>query len=290
MPTDTKLEKLKTLLDTLNDGLTRQEFESAVKALVDYVKKVDVRTESELAGIKDAVERAILRIESTATETTASTTKDIQNKAEKLIDEITFAKEAFLAEAQAKLDAIKDGEDGEDADENEVVEKVLARIPPVEIREETAEAIRDRLEQLEGEERLDAKSIKNLPDYSKDIDSIRNMPHAGSVGVNLTVGGTFRGQTRDLIFTGAGVTSTLVGNKYVIVVSGGGGSGTTDVETPTGAVNGTNDTYTVVNEPKYIIVDGVSKFVTLHYTYSSGTITITDGVLPTQYIRSIYSA
>jgi hypothetical protein len=66
-------------------------------------------------------------------------------------------------------------------------------------------------------------------------------------------------------------------------------SGSTAVEIPSGTVDGSNDTFTVTHIPLFIIVDGIAKFPTLHYTYSSGNITIIDDAPPTQYIRSIYS-
>ena len=70
---------------------------------------------------------------------------------------------------------------------------------------------------------------------------------------------------------------------------GGATVGVATVETPTGTVDGSNATFTVANTPLYIIVDGVSKFATLHYTYLAGTITIIDGAPPALFIRSLYT-
>ena len=73
----------------------------------------------------------------------------------------------------------------------------------------------------------------------------------------------------------------------------GGGGGGVNIATPAGTVDGSNAVFTTVNgQPKYILVDGVAKFETTHYTYSgsvlgSGTITITDGAPPVQNIRMI---
>lgn len=65
------------------------------------------------------------------------------------------------------------------------------------------------------------------------------------------------------------------------------GTGVT-LETPSGTPNGVLTTFTVLNTPKFICVDGLNKFETLHYTYLAGTITITDGVPPNGYIISFY--
>ena len=86
----------------------------------------------------------------------------------------------------------------------------------------------------------------------------------------------------------AGLTEMLEKIKKAIrqssfgSVSGGGG---VTVTTPTGTVNGVNTTFTSSRKPKYLVVDGVAKFETTHYTFSSPTITITDGSPPVQYIR-----
>lgn len=66
----------------------------------------------------------------------------------------------------------KDGKDGKDADEEVIVDKVLAQIKIPEFKEvilDDAGKIRDKLETLEGEERLDASAIKNLPEAVKAL-------------------------------------------------------------------------------------------------------------------------
>ena len=63
--------------------------------------------------------------------------------------------------------------------------------------------------------------------------------------------------------------------------SGGGGT----VETPTGAVNGSNTSYTVTAEPDWVIADGVTYFAGAGYTYAALTITMDQA--PNLYIRAI---
>ena len=77
-------------------------------------------------------------------------------------------------------------------------------------------------------------------------------------------------------------------------LGGGGGGGSINVFTPSGTVDGSNTSFTSSNgQPKYILVDGVAKFETTHYTYvgsmsGTGTISITDGAPPTQTIRAVH--
>ncbi len=90
----------------------------------------------------------------------------------------------------------------------------------------------------------------------------------------------------DTVSAGTGISITISGGTKVISASGGG----VNLEIPTGTVDGSNASFTVLNTPKYITVDGLNKFQTTHYSYDSSTktITITDGASPALYIRSFY--
>lgn len=65
-------------------------------------------------------------------------------------------------------------------------------------------------------------------------------------------------------------------------VSGGGGT----EEIPVGSVDGSNNVFTVENEPKWIVVDSNTYFEGAGYTYSAGTLTLDTS--PVSFIRSIY--
>lgn len=89
----------------------------------------------------------------------------------------------------------------------------------------------------------------------------------------------------DTINLGTGLTGTDLGFGVIEFDSAGGGSGIT-FEVPAGTVDGSNNSFTVANTPKYIVLDGVTYFSGQGYTYVAGTIT-TD-IAPTGFIRSAY--
>jgi hypothetical protein len=288
MPPDLKLKKLEELLNLLESSLSRKEFEDAFAAVVTYVKKIDSRSQGELESIKKAVDSAISRIEKLSSDNLASLKNEVLLGAEQAINDLNFRHEALIAEAQKKLDEVKDGDT---PDEDEIVEKVLDRMPEPEEKEDTPESVRDMLETLEGDERLSVTAIKGMDEYDKKLeDATKNRGVPGSSGVALTVGGVYIGEVRDMIMTGTAVAKSVDEHGRVILTFTGGSGGSTQVETPTGDVDGVNVSYTVANTPLYIIVDGISKFETLHYTLSGLDITIVDGAPPAQYIRSVYSA
>lgn len=60
------------------------------------------------------------------------------------------------------------------------------------------------------------------------------------------------------------------------------------VETPTGTIDDSNVTFTVTNTPKYVVINGAQYFDGAGYTYSAGTITLTNAVGTGGFIRSVY--
>ncbi len=148
-----------------------------------------------------------------------------------------------------------------------------------------AEIIRDKLEKLKDDERLDVSAIKGLNFDSKLeksaetilfratsildnrtsflINKINNLPRAttGTGTVNSIIAGT-----------GISVDSTDPANPIVIAIGGGGGF---TLLPATGSINGNNPTFTFTQQPTYIISDGVWYRVNKGWTWSVLTATMT---------------
>lgn len=93
-------------------------------------------------------------------------------------------------------------------------------------------------------------------------------------------------------FQGAGITARREGTRIVVTVtatSGGGGT-TVGIETPVGAVDDSNVTFTVAAEPLYVVVNGSQLFSGDGYTFDLPSLTITlDDVVGTGgFIRSAF--
>lgn len=99
-----------------------------------------------------------------------------------------------------------------------------------------------------------------------------------------------------VLSTDATVTTPFIINASgkLQVIGSGTGPGTVNTEVPTGTVNGVNTVFTVVNTPRWIVIDSLWKFdATLNasnpaYTYLAGTLTIIDGSPPVLSIVSFY--
>lgn len=177
------------------------------------------------------------------------------------------------------------GKDGKDADPVRTAElaskmaqdALKYSIPTIpQIKAElsiTGEKIRDNLEDLQGDERLDKKAIRGLEDLEKKINDNKNggvRVIGGRAGFNLYVDGTKEGliQTLNLI-AGTGVTLTYSRNfgRNDITISNDSIAGT--VLTATGTVNDTNKDFTFTSKPSIIVINGAS------YRETGGAITWT---------------
>ena len=177
----------------------------------------------------------------------------------------------------------KDGEPGQDADEDKIVEMVLAKLPtPKELEPETGETIVDKINALntEPENQIDWIHIKNVPKqlFNKVVGGgVRLLSNLLDVSITNPTDGQ--------VLTYDSTTGRW-GNEDS---TGGGGSGGGILfETPTGAVNGANVTFTVLNTPVYIVSDGVQYFEGAGYSLAG--LTVTMDYAPTGFIRSAYTS
>src|SRR3990167_948535 len=112
-----------------------------------------------------------------------------------------------------KLIQIKDGKDGidgidgEDADEEKIVKNVLGKIPePV---KETAEGIREKLESLKGENRLDKEAIRGLEEELNALkeELVKGKRFVGGGGGSVNARGLIK--AIDISSSLNGVTTTF---------------------------------------------------------------------------------
>lgn len=141
--------------------------------------------------------------------------------------------------------------------------EVEAKIPNLP-EELSSTSVRDKLETLEGEERLDKSAVKGIDQIERDVKEIQIRPSpkvGGAKGFTLYVGGSKKlltAQTLNLV-AGSGVTLSYnhAGGRNDITISATG-SGSFAVLPATGTVNDANTTFTFDSEPVLVIVNGAS--------------------------------
>lgn len=280
-PDEKKLEKLTALFELVNqDFATPEDLINFTEAILGII-----------ATEKERLDSLIAEKEGKASEEVASTLAELTKRETnllKLIDTLRSDAEESLSQAtQALQSDIKRVEKkiptktdltGLEAEIKAIKESFNTLPTELTINNE---AIRDGLELLNGDERLDRSAIKGLDDYEEIARLAREPKTIGNAGVKLlrylsdvNLAGITNGQTivwndtlhrfepgsagsggghiiedegtpltqRDTLnFVGAGVTVTDSGSKTVVTISGGGSGAVDSVNGETGVVVLTTD-------------------------------------------------
>lgn len=159
--------KLEKLLSPLEEFITNDEFIKAFENVLKIVKEN-----------KDEVERAIKELEKTYknlisknSDAHSANLDELKSTFNKRLEEVLKFKNELNTKIDERLAKITDGKD---ADEEKIVKDVLAQIVMPEYKEtvlDDAFEIRNKLETLNGEERLAISAINGLEEKLKEIDS-----------------------------------------------------------------------------------------------------------------------
>jgi len=196
----------------------------------------------------------------------------------------------------------KDGKDGISPDIDTIIyeatkkteEKLKPFIPKVEDIEKDlpklGDPIRDSLELLKDEDRLDISAIRGVDKLEKKLTKkIDSTPRGGGArGVQLYVDSAKKGMANFLnLVAGSGVTLTYTpssGRNDVTISATAGGA----LETPTGTIDGLNTIFTFLASPKVIIVDqGRTLILNNGFTADITGLVITVDIAPNFSIFSI---
>lgn len=242
-------EELIKISDTIL-GIIKSQGEKLEKSIND----VDSDKESKINSLKADLDTQEYKLNKAIDAVKTNSDKTLEKKVKALSKEIenvmlSIPEATDLTELENKI---------------EIVRKEIPKLP----EEIKADDIKKMLESLKDGNRLDASAIKNLPEGVREVIQHVGFPETQiKAGSNVTV-------RKDASGT------------WVISSTGGGGGGGASVETPSGTVNGSNVTFTVGNEPLYVVADGLTYFDGAGYSYSGGTITMTSP--PFSFIRSFY--
>jgi hypothetical protein len=161
-----QVERLLALMDS--EALTRDEFVKNFKQVLDFVVKIKEQNGKDFETMKEQINSAI----ETLKEDNGSDISEVKKMCTEMMDKMMTEHEKKMKAMDDKMDSITQPENGMDADEEKVMEMVLAKIPPAkELQPETPEIIRDKLESLTGEERLDKSAIKGLEERILELEA-----------------------------------------------------------------------------------------------------------------------
>ena len=155
-----KLQRLFNLMD--DDALTKEQFIEAFEKVIDAIKKKEEDLLAGMTAFKTAADTFMQNMEERSGEVTAQAREEMQSIASELSKLV-----------ETKVQEVKDGRDGIDANEDAIFERVMASIALPEQKPLVSDApqeIRDKLELLQGNERLDVSAIRGLDEKLKAIE------------------------------------------------------------------------------------------------------------------------
>lgn len=161
------LDKMEAILKIIEESVTKQEFLGAIKQLVTFVEGIKSQNESEFALLKEFFDAATGKLNSD-TSTTLKEMKAGMNElfiGEKLA-EMRRMHDEKMASVDERMAMVKDGEKGAKGDKGERGARGESGSP------DTPTQVRDKLESLKGNERIDKSAIKGFDEIEKSVKEI----------------------------------------------------------------------------------------------------------------------
>ena len=278
-----KLQKLLAVVD--EDTLTRAEFTQAFKTLQVFIIEVRKKLSAEDQAQLEQLTRAF----SSLRQSNSSDILSIKEEIASVMESVRKSTMAKMAEMDSCMAEVKDGKD---ADEELIVGKVLEQIE-IPDEDEIFESlpakgalVRQSLEALKDNDRLDKSAVKGIEGIEEEIKNIKSIKITGGGGghggrgVQLKVDGVKKGLAQEInLIPGAGITisySAAYGRNDITITATG-----TAALTPiamTGTINDTNVDFTAASEPSLVIINGASYRHGKGVTIAGTTITLDNPV------------
>ena len=249
---DQKLEKLKGIIDILQkDTVSTDEFAQVMAGVINSIKDLKTLTQKQVDGVEQAFQKLTDKVTSDNTDQIAKLKKQLITYCTTEVGKMIAEHDQQIMEMDDKIDAIPS------VDENKIISKVLAQLPADE--DVTPEQIRDDLESLQGDNRLDVSAIKGIELKT----NAKGKPIGfGGRGFYLYVAGAKKGLAQFVnLVAGSNVTiaDSIVNGLHTLTFSSTGGSGGgLSLITSSGTINDSNTAFPFASKPITVVVNGLS--------------------------------
>lgn len=164
-----KLVKLENLLKIVQDSVTQEEFLKSFQSVIDLVLKMEKAVLEKNTNASNELKQLFTNFKSNLETSTDQELANISTRLKDFSDRLLKDQEAGMNLMRDKLRSIKDGKN---ADETKIVNDVLAKIPtPEKVVLDTPQEVRNKLEILNGDERLNISAIDGLQEL---LDELKN--------------------------------------------------------------------------------------------------------------------
>ena len=275
------LQNLQALLSALRkDHLGREEFLKEFERVLAFVKQLKDTNRQVISGAYERVNLLALRLKENNEQDIEKAKREMAGLIEDYLSKVETATNQKMREVDEKVKELKNGIDGKDADEQAIADKVLREVqsPIIEKIEKNlpklGDPIRDALELLAGDQRLDKSAIRGLDELLEKHNG-QNIPYVGGI--------RYLSQLVDIL-----IGSDLADGHAIVwdatnkrwkngEVSGTSTINFADSETPTGDVDGANTDFVLAHTPETgslkVYLNGMRMSLTEDYTLATATIT-----------------
>lgn len=233
MTPENKLDKLKRLLELVDESISREEFVSSFKDVMKHVLEVEKKiiervdskvdsklteADSEVKNLQSAIQQAKTDFQQVILETkeaNETTLASLRTRALESIDSL-FTRlrlndrfNTVLSDYSAKIEQLD-----EEIAKVPTTEEILAKIPTP--TKETADEARDKLETLKGDNRLDKSAIKGIEKIEEEVRRIDAKPTGKGSGGRQDVWHTGNLETmQKMSVSAAAPTSPSINDLWV---------------------------------------------------------------------------
>ena len=189
---DKNLQTLANLYESLDNKSTLEEVVKAFELIVEVVTKTYSLTQDEIENLRSMFNQAITEAKNDINEYNASHKARLMSYCEKEMSKMSKTHMAKIKELDSKMSELKDGED---ADEEVIVEKVISILDereakkPKEVEpEESGDEIIDKINSDESDKKIKREKIEELDEELKKIrEEISSIPRGGSNGRRIPI-------------------------------------------------------------------------------------------------------
>lgn len=229
-----RLEKLRQLMSAVNESITKQEFVTSFKAVLDFVKQIDQKNSAEFDNFKVQFKQLANTLK-TNTEYEMDAMKDrvnmmmqdgmaalmVEHDAKmQAVDEKMGAMKVEMDELDGKMDKIEMAMESKHGDHSQMMQEMMAKMEtmPMECTDKPLDIV-EKLESLKGDYRLDASAIKNLPQGGGSRFG-GGLSRATADKLYAPIGGggavdSVNGQTGVVVLDADDIDDTATTNKFV---------------------------------------------------------------------------
>lgn len=247
MKPEQTLGQLGPIYTDLQNVVTKADFQAAVAELVKFLKGIDQRTLADVGLVKQTFEQAVSKLQADH----GSSLDTLKGEVDKLfvgsrIQKMEQEHQGRMQAVDSTLAKVKNGEQGPQGVKGDRGERGPAGSPDTPLK------VRNKLESLTGEERLDKSAIKGLDEEIAQLKQGGSRTGWGAHPLTVQSSGTVVGKVvRNINFSG-GLTATANASGVITVIATG-----TGYQAPTsGTVNGSNTVFVFTTAPNAVIVDG----------------------------------